>query len=103
LLEPYIAEKATIAITKEDLNRLEKLIKESEYAIKNDIAFESGSIEIEFHRIIARASPGNPDFDVYSRFRRESSHRHKSDFENQAKSFQEKLLRAHKTYLLTPC
>ena len=41
LLEPYIAEKATLAITQEDLNRLEKLIKESEHAIKNDIVFES--------------------------------------------------------------
>ena len=53
LLEPYIAEKATLAITQEDLNRLEKLIKESEHAIKNDIVFESRKGEIEFHRIIA--------------------------------------------------
>jgi len=59
LLEPYIAEKATLAITQEDLGRLEKLIKESELAIKNDIAFESRKDEIEFHRIIASIT-GNP-------------------------------------------
>jgi len=59
LLEPYIAEKATLAITKEDLSRLEKLIKDSEYAIKNGIGFESRKNEIEFHRIIASIT-GNP-------------------------------------------
>lgn len=59
LLEPYIAEKATQTITKEDLSRLEKLIKDSEHAIKNDIAFESRKNEIEFHRIIASIT-GNP-------------------------------------------
>jgi GntR family transcriptional repressor for pyruvate dehydrogenase complex len=59
LLEPYIAEKAIQAITKEDLSRLESLIKDSEQAIKNDIAFESRKDEIEFHRIIASIT-GNP-------------------------------------------
>jgi hypothetical protein len=59
LLEPYIAEKATLAITQEDLNRLEKLIKDSEHAIKHDIAFESRKYEIEFHRIIGSIT-GNP-------------------------------------------
>ncbi len=59
LLEPYIAERATRAITKEDLNRLEKLIKDSEHAIKNDISFESRKDEIEFHRIIGSIT-GNP-------------------------------------------
>jgi GntR family transcriptional repressor for pyruvate dehydrogenase complex len=59
LLEPYIAEKATLAITQEDLSRLEKLIKESEHAIKNNIDFESRKDEIEFHRIIASIT-GNP-------------------------------------------
>jgi GntR family transcriptional repressor for pyruvate dehydrogenase complex len=59
LLEPYIAEKATLAITKEDLSRLEKLIKDSAHAIKHDTAFESRKYEIEFHRIIARIT-GNP-------------------------------------------
>ncbi len=59
LLEPYIAEKATLAITQEDLSRLEKLIKESEHAIKNNISFESRKDEIEFHRIIASIT-GNP-------------------------------------------
>jgi GntR family transcriptional repressor for pyruvate dehydrogenase complex len=59
LLEPYIAEKATLAITQEDLSRLEKLIRDSEHAIKNGIAFESRKDEIEFHRIIASIT-GNP-------------------------------------------
>ena len=59
LLEPYIAEKATLAITKGDLNRLGKLIKDSEHAIKNDMPFESRKDEIEFHRIIASIT-GNP-------------------------------------------
>jgi GntR family transcriptional repressor for pyruvate dehydrogenase complex len=59
LLEPYIAEKATLAITREDLHRLEKLIKGSEQAIRSDIAFESRKDEIEFHRIIASVT-GNP-------------------------------------------
>jgi len=59
LLEPYIAEKATLSITEEDLDRLKKLIKESDLAIKNDTAFESRNDEIEFHRIIASIT-GNP-------------------------------------------
>ncbi len=59
LLEPYIAEKATLAITKQDLNRLEKLIGDSEHAIKHDMAFKSRKDEIEFHRIIASIT-GNP-------------------------------------------
>jgi GntR family transcriptional repressor for pyruvate dehydrogenase complex len=59
LLEPYIAEKATLSITQKDLSRLEELIQESERAIKNDIAFESREDEIEFHRIIASVT-GNP-------------------------------------------
>jgi GntR family transcriptional repressor for pyruvate dehydrogenase complex len=59
LLEPYIAEKATLSITQEDLGRLKKLIKESDLAIKNDAAFESRKDEIEFHRIIASIT-GNP-------------------------------------------
>jgi GntR family transcriptional repressor for pyruvate dehydrogenase complex len=59
LLEPYIAEKATLAITQEDLSRLEKLIKDSEENIGKGIAFESRKDEIEFHRIIASIT-GNP-------------------------------------------
>ena len=59
LLEPYIAEKATLAITQEDLHRLEKLIKDSEHPIKNDVSFASREDEIEFHRIIA-STTGNP-------------------------------------------
>jgi GntR family transcriptional repressor for pyruvate dehydrogenase complex len=59
LLEPYIVEKATLAITQEDLHRLEKLIKDSEHAIKNDTSFASRGVEIEFHRIIASIT-GNP-------------------------------------------
>jgi GntR family transcriptional repressor for pyruvate dehydrogenase complex len=59
LLEPYIAEKAILAITQEDLSRLEELIKDSERTLKNGIAFESRKDEIEFHRIIASIT-GNP-------------------------------------------
>jgi GntR family transcriptional repressor for pyruvate dehydrogenase complex len=59
LLEPYIAEKATLSITKDDLRRLEELIKDSERAVKSNIGFESRKIEIEFHRIIASIT-GNP-------------------------------------------
>ena len=59
LLEPYIAEKATPAITKDDLHRLEKLIKDSEHAIKNNASLASRQDEIEFHRIIASIT-GNP-------------------------------------------
>ena len=59
LLEPYIAEKATPAITQDDLHRLEKLIKDSEHAIKNNASLASRQDEIEFHRIIASIT-GNP-------------------------------------------
>jgi GntR family transcriptional repressor for pyruvate dehydrogenase complex len=59
LLEPYIAEKATLTITQEDLHRLEKLIRDSEHAIRHEIGFESRKDEIEFHRIIASIT-GNP-------------------------------------------
>jgi GntR family transcriptional repressor for pyruvate dehydrogenase complex len=59
LLEPYIAEKATLSITQDDLVRLEGLIKDSERALKSNIGFESRKIEIEFHRIIASIT-GNP-------------------------------------------
>ncbi|HVP80390.1 MAG TPA: FadR/GntR family transcriptional regulator [Thermodesulfobacteriota bacterium] len=59
LLEPYIAEKATLVIAQEDLRRLEKLIKDSEHAMKNDASLASRVDEIEFHRIIASIT-GNP-------------------------------------------
>jgi GntR family transcriptional repressor for pyruvate dehydrogenase complex len=53
ILEPYAAEKAALAITKEELHRLEKLIQEAEHAVKNDTSYASREVEIEFHRIIA--------------------------------------------------
>ena len=59
LLEPYIAEKATLAMTQEDLRRLEKLIRDSEQAMKDDVSLASRVDEIEFHRIIASIT-GNP-------------------------------------------
>ncbi len=59
LLEPYCAEKATPAMTKEDLHRLETLIKDSEHTIKNGVSSASRQEEIEFHRIIASVT-GNP-------------------------------------------
>ena len=59
LLEPYVAEKAALVITEEDLKRLEKLNKECEYVLKNNIPIESRKNEIEYHRIIGSLS-GNP-------------------------------------------
>jgi GntR family transcriptional repressor for pyruvate dehydrogenase complex len=59
ILEPYVAEKAALAITEEGLKRLEKLNKECAYIIKHDIPIESRKNEIEYHRIIGSVS-GNP-------------------------------------------
>ncbi len=59
ILEPYIAEKAALSITEEDLRRLEKLNKECEYVLKKNIPVESRKNEIEYHRIIGSVS-GNP-------------------------------------------
>lgn len=59
ILEPYVAEKAAVAITEEDLKRLEKLNKECDYVLKNNIPIESRKNEIEYHRIIGSLS-GNP-------------------------------------------
>jgi GntR family transcriptional repressor for pyruvate dehydrogenase complex len=59
ILEPYVAEKAALAINEEDIKRLEKLNKECDYIIKHDIPIESRKNEIEYHRIIGSIS-GNP-------------------------------------------
>jgi GntR family transcriptional regulator, transcriptional repressor for pyruvate dehydrogenase complex len=59
LLEPYIAEKAALAIGEEDLTRLEKLNEECDDFLKHNIPVESRKNEIEFHRIIATVT-GNP-------------------------------------------
>ena len=59
ILEPYVAEKAALAITEEGLKRLEKLNKECAYIIKHDIPIESRKNEIEYHRIIGSVS-NNP-------------------------------------------
>ncbi len=59
ILEPYIAEKAALAITEEDLKGLEKLNKECEYILKKNIPIESRKNEIEYHRIIGSVT-GNP-------------------------------------------
>ena len=59
ILESHIAEKAAHTITEEDLNRLKKLIEESEYVLKHNIPIESRKNEIEFHRIIGSIT-GNP-------------------------------------------
>jgi GntR family transcriptional repressor for pyruvate dehydrogenase complex len=58
-LEPYIAEKAALAIGEEALKRLEKLIEEGDYFLKHKIPIEARKNEIEFHRIIAGVT-GNP-------------------------------------------
>lgn len=59
ILEPYVAEKAALAITEEYLKRLEKLNEECDYVLKNNIPIESRKNEIEYHRIIGSVS-GNP-------------------------------------------
>jgi GntR family transcriptional repressor for pyruvate dehydrogenase complex len=59
ILESYIAEKAALTITEDDLKSLKKLIEECEYVLKHDIPIESRKNEIEFHRIIGSVS-GNP-------------------------------------------
>jgi len=59
ILESHIAGKAAHTITEEDLNRLKKLIEESEYVLKHNIPIESRKNEIEFHRIIGSIT-GNP-------------------------------------------
>ena len=94
LLEPYIAEKATLAITKEDLNRLGKLIKDSEHAIKNDMTFESRKDEIEFHRIIASIT-GNPILMFILDFV-ENLLIDTKEILKPGKEFSSKVLRAHK-------
>jgi GntR family transcriptional repressor for pyruvate dehydrogenase complex len=94
LLEPYIAEKATQAITKEDLSRLEKLIKDSEHTIKNDIAYESRKNEIEFHRVIASIT-GNPILMFILDFVENLLIETKGILKP-GKEFSEKVLRAHK-------
>jgi GntR family transcriptional repressor for pyruvate dehydrogenase complex len=59
ILEPYIAEKAALTITEEDLKRLEKLNQECECVLKNNLQIESRKNEIEYHRIIGSVT-GNP-------------------------------------------
>ena len=94
LLEPYIAEKATLAITKKDLDRLDKLIRDCEHAIKNNIAFESRKDEIEFHRIIASIT-GNPILMFILDFV-ESLLIDAKEILKPGKEFSSKVLRAHK-------
>jgi GntR family transcriptional repressor for pyruvate dehydrogenase complex len=94
LLEPYIAEKATRAITQEDLHRLEKLIKDSERAMKSDMAFGSREVEIEFHRIIASIT-GNPILMFILDFV-ENLLIDTKEILKPGKEFSSKVLRAHK-------
>jgi GntR family transcriptional repressor for pyruvate dehydrogenase complex len=59
ILEPYVAEKAALTITEEDLRKLEKLNEECEYILKRNIPIESRKNEIEYHRTIGSVT-GNP-------------------------------------------
>jgi GntR family transcriptional repressor for pyruvate dehydrogenase complex len=52
ILEPYIAEKAALSITAEDLKRLKKVMDESDYVRQHGVSDEYRRMEIEFHRII---------------------------------------------------
>jgi GntR family transcriptional repressor for pyruvate dehydrogenase complex len=58
-LEPFIAEKAALAINEEELNKLKRSIDEWDYVLKHDVPIEFRKIDFEFHRIIAEAT-GNP-------------------------------------------
>jgi len=95
LIEPYLAEKAALAITKEDLGRLEKLIKECEYVLKNDIPIEHRKNEIEFHRIIGSVS-GNPILMFILDFV-ENLLIDAKEVLKPGKDFSNKVLRAHKS------
>ena len=94
LLEPYIAEKATLAITQEDLHRLGKLITDSDRALRNDTGFESRKDEIEFHRIIASIT-GNPILMFILDFV-ENLLIDTKEILRPGKEFSRKVLRAHK-------
>ena len=56
ILEPFVAEKGATFITEEDLKKLERLNKECEYLLKNNVPIESRKNEIEYHRIIGSVS-----------------------------------------------
>ncbi|HUL38012.1 MAG TPA: FCD domain-containing protein, partial [Thermodesulfobacteriota bacterium] len=94
LLEPYIAEKATLSITKEDLQRLKELINDSEKAVKSNLGLESRKIEIEFHRIIASIT-GNPILMFILDFV-ENLLIDTKEILKPGKEFSSKVLRAHK-------
>jgi len=62
MLEPNITAKAAVAITEEDLQRLEKLIRDCDQILNqnvSDVPVELRRNEIQFHRIIANVA-GNP-------------------------------------------
>lgn len=59
ILEPYVAGKSAAAISKEDLSRLDELNQECELALQGQSHADLRRNEIEFHRIIGRAT-GNP-------------------------------------------
>jgi GntR family transcriptional repressor for pyruvate dehydrogenase complex len=59
LLEPLVAEKATLAIAEEDLKKLGTMIEEWDHILKNDLPVGSRKNLVEFHQIIAAAT-GNP-------------------------------------------
>jgi GntR family transcriptional repressor for pyruvate dehydrogenase complex len=59
ILEPYIAEKAALAITAEDLKKLKKVMDESNYVRQHGNSHEYRRMEIEFHRIIGSVN-ANP-------------------------------------------
>lgn len=59
ILEPYVAEKSARVITREDLGRLKELNQECELLLQGQSNADLRLNEIEFHRIIGRAT-GNP-------------------------------------------
>ncbi|MEJ5375985.1 MAG: FadR/GntR family transcriptional regulator [bacterium] len=59
ILEPYVAEKSARLISPEDLHRLQELNEQCESTLAGLSSFDLRCNEIEFHRIIGRAT-GNP-------------------------------------------
>lgn len=59
LLEPYIAERAALSITDENMQRLQDSLLDSRNVLKQNARIDLRKNEIEFHKIIASVG-GNP-------------------------------------------
>ena len=95
ILEPYVAEKAALAIAEEQLDNLRKLNEESEHLLKNGMSSKSRENEIAFHRIIG-AVTGNPILMFILEFV-EHLLIDAKDILQPGKEFSERVLAAHKS------